>query len=235
MCARTTLLLLLPLLFAFTALAQTIRGEVLDKDDKRPIADMSISNIHTGLVITTDDHGAFIIAASGGQLLEFKKNGYKTVRVRIPLGLVPPFFRILVSRGIPEIMNDNVARSIRYDYTQDSIRYHDIYAFELDYPRLSGMDIIAHPFSALDPRNREIWRFQDEYNAFEKEKYVDRTFNESVITRFTGLTGDSLHYYMRHFRPTYEQLRNMNDYTFFNFIKTTVHKYRNLSTPRGAQ
>jgi len=217
------------------AAGQTIKGEVRDMDDRHEVTDVRIENIYTSEHIVTDEKGAFSIAAASGQLLEFTKAGYKKVRVRIPKGFVPSYFMIIISKGVTEIKDMSVASSNRYDYKSDSIRYHDLYAHELDFPKLNGFDMIASPFSALSSKNRAIWRFQDEYDAFEKEKYVDRTFNESVVSKFTGLSGDSLHYYMRRYRPTYDQLRNMNDYTFYNFIKTSVYKYRNMSTPRGAQ
>lgn len=227
---------LILLFFGFHSLSgQTIKGEVLDMSDKHAVADVSIENIYTSVKITTNADGGFFIAALGGELLEFKKNGYKTVRVRIPKGYMPNYFRIIMTKGISDLKEINVAKTTRYDYTADSIRFHEIYKHELEFPKMSTFDMIAHPFSAMSSRNREIWQFQDDYDATEKEKYVDKTFNESLVTRFTGLTGDSLHYYMKRYRPTYEQLTNMNDYTFFNYIKSSVHQYRTRNTPRGAQ
>ncbi len=229
------LLLLLFCFFHVAVKAQAIRGEVLDMDDKHPIAGVRIENIYTDLDISTDKQGAFLIAASSGQLLEFRRTGYKTVRVRVPHGYVPPYFRIIMKKGISEIQDVVKARSNRYDYHDDSVRFHELYKHELDFPKLSALDMIAHPFSALSGKNKEIWRFQEDYDYFEKEKYVDKTFSEELVTRFTGLKGDSLHYFMRRYRPTYEQLKSMNDYAFFNFIKFNAHSYRNQFTPRGAQ
>jgi len=233
--ARALFVMLFVCLTRFTAVAQAIRGEVLDMQDKHPVEGVRIENIYTALDISTDGQGAFLIAATGGQLLEFKKPGYKTVRVRVPQGYIPPYFRIIMKRGISELQDISITHSNRYDYHDDSIRFHELYKHELDFPKLSSIDMIAHPFSALSGKNKEIWRFQDDYDYFEKEKYVDKTFSEEVVTRFTGLKGDSLHYFMRRYRPTYEQLRTMNDYAFFNFIKFSAHSYRNQYTPRGAQ
>src|ERR1700733_13602017 len=217
--ARVILFVLIVSFCSFPVIAQTIRGEVLDMDDKKPVTGVSIENIHTSLNISTSEQGAFLIAAASGQLLEFKKSGYKTVRVRVPKGYVPPYFRIIMTKGISEIPDMGTAQKNRYDYASDSIRYHELYKHELDFPKLSSFDMIAHPFSALSAKNREVWRFQEEFDEFEKEKYVDKTFNESVVTKFTGLKGDSLHYYLKRYRPTYDQLKIMNDYTFYNFIK----------------
>ena len=185
--ARASLLLMILCVLGIPAIAQTIRGDVLDMDTKKPVSGVSIQNIYTLLDITTDDQGGFIIAANSGQLLEFKKTGYKTARVRVPQGYIPPYFRILVKKGISDIKPDMyVAHNNRYDYTE-----------------------------------------------FEKEKYVDKTFNEEVITKFTGLKGDSLHYFIRRYRPSYEQLKSMNDYALYNFIKASVQRYRMPNTPRN--
>ncbi len=229
-------LFLLFLLFnSITCFGQAIHGEVADMENKRPITGVTIENIHTSLDVTTFDDGTFLIAASGGQLLEFKKPGYKTVRVRIPQGYIPSYFKIIMKRGVSEVKDMYAENDGRYDYTSDSIRFHELYKHELDFPRLSTIDMIAHPFSALSAKNREIWAFQEDFDNFEKEKYVDRTFSEAVITRFTGLTGDSLRYFMRRYRPTYQQLKSMNDYTFFSYIRTNAQRYRNTQTPRSAQ
>ena len=233
--ARAFLLFFIVVFGCYPLSGQTIKGEVRDMEDKHALADVSIENIYTSERISTDEKGTFSIAATSGQLLEFRRAGYKVVRVRVPKGFIPSYFMILISKGLSEVKDMIAEHSTRYDYTNDSIRYHDIYAHELDFPKLSGFDMIASPFSALSAKNRRIWQFQEDYDAFEQEKYVDRTFNESVITKFTGLTGDSLHYYMRRYRPSYDQLKHMNDYTFFNFIKTSVTQYRHMNTPRGAQ
>jgi hypothetical protein len=233
--ARAFIALLFLLVTCVPSIAQTIRGDVLDMDNKQPIDNVDIQNIYTALDVSSDKQGSFLIAASSGQLLEFKKDGYKTTRVRIPQGYVPSYFRIIMKKGITPITDALANRNNRYDYKSDSIRFHDIYKTEIDFPKLSGIDMVASPFSGLSKQNREIWKFQDDYEAFEKEKYVDKTFTEALVTKFTGLTGDSLRYFMRRYRPTYEQLKSMNDYSFYNFIKTGVYHYRSRSEPRNSR
>src|SRR5579864_4150837 len=102
------------------AMAQAIHGEVVDMDDKRPVAGVSIENIYTSLDVSTDDSGKFLIAASGGQLLEFNRPGYKTTRVRIPNGYIPSYFKIIMKKGITQIKDFYAEHSDRYDYKSDS-------------------------------------------------------------------------------------------------------------------
>jgi hypothetical protein len=204
-------------------------------EDKKGVSGVDIENVHTSIKVSTNEKGAFLIAATNGQLLEFQRQGYKTVRVRIPQGDIPPYFRIIMKKGVTDMPGGNLVKSDRYDYKADSIRFHELYKHELDFPKMSAIDMIASPFSALSSKNRAIWAFQEDYAEFEKEKYIDRTFNENVIMKYTGLKGDSLHYYMRRYRPSYEQLRSMTDYAFYNYIRESVKHYRNVNTPRNSQ
>lgn len=231
---RTSLLLCFMLLLPIVGLAQNVTGETLDMEGKQPIGDVQIENIHTANSVATAADGSFTIAAKSGQLLEFRRPGYKIARVRIPDGNIPPFFRIILSKSLVAVEPEN-AIADRYDYKNDSIKFYELYKHVLEFPRMSAVEKIQSPFSAMSKHNREIWQFQDDFKEFEKEKYVDRTFNEQVITKFTGLKGDSLTQYMRRFRPSYEQLRAMNDYTFFQYIRGSVQRYRNMGRIRNPQ
>jgi len=213
--------LILPLLFSTQLLhAQTIKGAVTDKENKRPIAEVNIENIYTSTTIHTDEQGLFTIGATNGQLLLFRKDGYKPVHVRVPLGTIPPYFKItmehLYSPQIYEV----------HDWKYDSTKEYEEYKHELDFPKMNTWDMIQHPFWAMDQRNREIWAFQDQYKMTEEEKYVDYLFNKQTITKLTGLQGDSLAAYMKRYRPSYEQARSMSEYNFYGYIRKTVLQYR---------
>ncbi len=217
--------ILLLLFCSFFSHGETIRGEVIDLTERTILTFVNIQNIHVGISTSTDDSGRFSIAATAGQLIEFRKLGYKTVRFRVPPGKLPEYFKITMQQGPIELPETEVAGGIR-NYKKDSIRYHELYKNALEFPELTGLDVIRHPFSALSKRNRQIWAFQKEYNYFEQEKYVDYTFNENLVTNLTGLSGDSAAVYLKKYRPPYEMLRSMNEYTFYTFIKQTVELFR---------
>ncbi len=224
---RFTLLLFLFFSWRIVALAQSITGDVIDIADRLPITDVSIQNIHTGYTVTTDEEGKFEILATKGQLLEFRKLGFKTVRIRLPEGTIPPYFKIVMQTGPIELPEFELEDGVP-DYAKDSLEYYELYKNFLEFPELTGLDVIRHPFSAMSKRNRQIWAFQKEYTRFEQEKYVDYMFNERLVGNITGLTGDSLQYYMRRYRPSYEQLRMMNDYNFYLYIRESAEVYRNI-------
>ena len=207
--------------------AQPVTGVVIDKNTGGPLENVNIDNVHTSFGMISDREGKFFITASKGQLLEFRKMGYKTVRVRIPDGNVPSYFKIIMQEGMIELPQYELQAG-RHDWKSDSMRYHELYKHELDLPRMSALDMIQHPFSALSKKNQEIWAFQNDYNATERQKYIDHVFNPKTVSQLTGLTGDSLNYYMRRYRPDYEMVRNMNEYTLYNYIKNAADRYRGV-------
>ena len=189
------------------------------------MADVFIQNVRTGQSMLTDSTGKFTVSGNGDDLIEFKKMGYETKRFRIPKGNVPSYFKIIMNEGAIELPEYYMNGHYK-DYVKDSLKYHELYKTALEYEKVSGLDVIRHPFSAMSKLNRKRAAFQKEFEYFQKEKFVDLTFNEDIIKQLTQLDGDSLQYYMRRFRPTYEQLHAMNEYAFYNYIKNSAIFYR---------
>jgi hypothetical protein len=217
-------------LLPFYSFAVTINGEIIDLHTTAPVANVHIVNIHSSLSTESDDRGKFSIVVERGQLLEFRKVGYKIVRIRIPEGNIPPYFRVMMQEGPIELPEFNVNTKAN-DWVTDSTRYYQLYKNALEFPKLEGIDAIQHPFSALSKRNRQIWAFQKEYSYWQQQKYVDYKFNERTIGTLTGLQGDSLQNYMRRYRPPYDQVRAMSDYEFYLYIKQAADLYRRKYVP----
>ncbi len=154
-----------------------IHGDVSDRFSYDMMSDVTIVNIFSHQNTSTDSRGQFIIEVNNGELLELRKPGYNVLRVRIPQGFIPSYFKLMMV----QLMAEEPEGTPYYfrDYRKDSIRYHDLYKTYLEFPQLTGLDIIRHPFSAMSKRNRQIWAFQKEYNLFEKEKFIDYTFTEN--------------------------------------------------------
>lgn len=206
------------------AFGQTIVGVVNDAGGGRALGDVIVYNIHQDAGITTDGSGRFSVNAAPGQLIEFRKVGYKTARLR--MSTVPaPFYNIIMEPGVQELEEIEVHGRFR-DYKHDSLRFREYFKKQLDYNVVTGWRAFQSPFSAMSKTNRQMISFQQEYAWFEQQKYVDYTFNEKIIANLTGLRGDSAVQYMRRFRPSYEMLRAMPEYDYFSYVKRTVEMWR---------
>ena len=218
-------IVLLLLLGTASARAITIRGEVLESVNRTVISNVNIQNIHVSTGTVSDIDGKFSIEAEKGQLIEFRKIGYKTVRLRIPEGIVPEYFRITMEMSTFELPEFELTKK-NQNYKRDSVEYRELYKSSLEFQKLSAVESIRHPFSALSKRNRQIWAFQEEYNRFEQQKYVDYTFSETLVKNLTGLQGDSAQTYLRLYRPSYDMLRSISEYEFYRYVKQTVANFR---------
>ncbi len=215
---------LLALFSSVHVFAQAIHGQVVDMQGGATLQDVSIHNVHTDKSAASDKGGNFAIDAAEGQLVEFRKAGYRTQRIRLPKGNLP-VFKVYLEKGTdgPIMQSEyGAAPTAR----EDSLKYAALYKKELEFPRLKGYQAIQHPFSALSKKNQQIWAFQQEFDFYQQQKYIDYTFNAPLVTSLTGLTGDSLQTYMQMFRPTYQQLRTLGEYNFYSYIKHTVTLYR---------
>ena len=219
------LLFLLPTTINVQAQEFAIKGLAVEAIGGKPIANMSIENIYNRTGTITDSAGSWALPVKRGELLEFRKLGYKTTRVRIPPGDVPPYFRILVEKGAFEL--DEVTIKDRFrSYQADSARYAETFKAPLNVGRMSGAQTFNDPFTALSKSRRQAWAFQEEYEKWEKIRYVDYTFSDRTVELITGLKGDSLQGYRRQFRPPYEALRSWKEYELFRYIKTTAAIFR---------
>lgn len=202
-----------------------ITGDVSDMQSKAAMVDVFIENIRTGSSMMTSADGKFSIAAEADDLIEFRKTGYKVTRVRIPKGNIPSYFKILMQTAPIELPEYELQGWYK-DFVKDSLKYRELYKTALEYEKVTGLDVIRHPFSAMSKLNRQRAAFQKEYEQFQREKFIDYTFSEKIVNALTGLHGDSLQYYMRRFRPTYQQLHGMNEYSFYTYIKNSAIFYR---------
>ena len=205
--------------------AQTISGIVVDGDGAAPMSGITLENIYTHAIVITDSTGKFLIAAKTGELVEFHKLGYKVGHLRVPAPPMPPYYSIVMEPAAVEMEEVYVTDRYR-NFKKDSLRNFETFRSELIFPKLEGLDVIRHPFSALSKRNQALWKFQREYAYFEQEKYVDYAFNDKLVANITGLKGDSAKAYMRQYRPSYLMLHSMKDYEFYLYIKETATAWR---------
>jgi len=208
-------------------MAQNIKGTVAERIEHKAINGVQLLNIHNGAQIFTDSNGSFSIKAAQGELIELHCPGYQTTRFRVPKGNVPPFFKIYLDEVV-KLNKDKYASSGFSQYQIDSIENAELYRTTLGFPKMSAFEKIESPFSALSKSNRLKWAFQESYAYFEQEKFIDFTFNENLVKQLTGLEGEELQRYMKFYRPSYDALRKMNQYEYFNYIKVTGERYRKL-------
>lgn len=202
-----------------------IKGEVQDFANNTGLDNVNVRNIYTMQGMTTAKNGEFQVTAKKGELIEFSKLGYQTLRIRIANEREPSYYK-LVMKKVPIQLREVDIRGKPLDFKKDSIRYREVYDIVLRKENQEDVDMRSMPLAMLSKKNREEWAFQKMYAAWEQEKYIDMTFNARLVQKITYLEGESLEEFMRLFRPSMEFLRTASEYEYLNYIKCCYQIYQ---------
>ena len=219
------LVILLMSISTYKLFAVKIIGKVVNLNTDKPLAHVDISNVHSGVTFKTSIDGTFEMEVKAGDLVEFRLEQFQVARVKIKSDNVAKFYLIQM-----QTMPSDIENQLMKDYFMgakiDSIKRAELYEKALNHYKLKGLDIIQHPFDAMSKRNRMIWRFQKNYEIWEKDKFIDYVFNDRLIVQLTGLEAENIEAYKKKYRPSYETIKSLNEYGFYSYIKETVKQYK---------
>ena len=223
----TYLISILLTLLSLTAESQTlIRGELTDFANGKALDNVNVRNIYTLQGMTTPTDGSFQVTVKKGELVEFSKLGYQTLRVRINSEKEPLYYKLVLKKTPIELREVDI-RGKPLDFKKDSIRYREVYDIVLRKENKDDIDMRSMPLAMLSKKNRQEWAFQEMYAKWEAEKYIDMTFNARLVQRITYLEGDQLDEFMRLFRPSVDFLRSVTEYEYLDYIRRCYIIYQN--------
>lgn len=202
-----------------------IKGELRDFGNNKPVENANVRNVFTLKGMTTKDDGAFQIEVKKGELIEISKLGYQTLRIRIQSEKEPLFYKLELKKAPIELREVDI-KGRTLDFTKDSIRYREVYDIVMRKEHREDVDMRSMPLAMLSKKNRQEWAFQQMYEEWEREKYIDFTFNDRLVNKITYLEGDELKEFMKAFRPSYEFLRSASQYEYLEYIKRCFYLYQ---------
>lgn len=219
--------------------AQMISGRVLIDSNSRPV----IATITTALHQTASNaRGEFRIATSGAtDTIMVYAIGYKTYLY--PLSKWKQGDIIIRLKPL-SIMLNGVAIKADRDHKRDSIRNRKEFerVFHYKPPKLSDM-LTSSPAQANVPFAfvnidvtlllRILTKKSDPTNKLQKvlirdeeADYINTKFSRSLVTRVTGLKGDSLRQFMDKYYPEIAWVRKTSDYDIIRYIKARAIAFR---------
>lgn len=244
---KLTFTSLLFLLCPGTLLAQHgLTGTVVDDSSMVLLPGASLINISTGKTVISDSRGAFSISCREGDTLRFSMVGYLPQQLVISKELFTlPTLRIRMKQGVITLRQQLVRGSNHY---KDSLRLREEYAAHFRKRQGWKMNLMLPPDSTQELRdqfhtvrqglninqfykmlsfhnNRRRERFRKELLGKEAEAYIKYAYDPDMVGQITGLTGDSLDYFMAHYRPTVSVWQASNTYEKLSYIKQLFQQY----------
>lgn len=229
--------LILILVFA-KAKAQVITGKVLADTSDKPVAATIITR--SGHQTSSDANGNFSIQVSGvGDTIKVLAIGYQTYS--FPIKDIKHDYLIARLKTAPVALKE-VHITAERNHQKDSIELRKEYSKVFNYQPPKIKDAFVGPppnvpfafvsinliglFNALNKKNDPEYKLKKVLLRDEEANYVATRFNRGLITRVTGLKGDSLNVFMDRYYPTTNWVKKASDYDIMVYVKTKVADFR---------
>jgi len=203
-----------------------MQGVVTDVTTGKPMAAVSVVNVYTQQATLTDEHGLYVIPANQGNFISFSYLGYKTQLKAKPLSVIIATVNISMEQS--DIMLDEFRiRPGLTPYQIDSAERAAIYKVPLQRthpsPFTSPVGALAELFSKTAKRT---YAFQKNFAEGEIEKFIDTRYTPALVTKMTGLTGDSIGHFMYAYPMAYDFARTATDLEIKMWVRSNFGEWQ---------
>ena len=191
------LLVFIALFTTVSVLAQTMQGHVTDMATGKPLFLVSVLNEHSKLATSTDANGFYSILAQPGDNIRFSSVGYKTFRKIKPASVLIATVDVTMDIAENELKEFTLKASRLSRYQLDSIERAETYKLPLQRTPPSAFNSPVSAIAELfSKRAKQTYKFQENFRNGEIEKFIDTRYSPAMVTKLTGLTGDTVGYFM---------------------------------------
>jgi hypothetical protein len=204
---------------------EAVRGIVFKKGMLEKIAGANITNLKTNVTTSSNLYGEFNAKVSVGDTLLIVKEGYTPFKQAIS-NFSTLYISLLPSIALNEVqvkgqtkkqelsgfMNDYRSKGIYYDGKPSILNY------------------ITNPITALyeafgkgPSQARNFAKFaKTEQEATD----VDKKYTPEIVSRTTGMQGDSVRMFMLSYRPSHDDIAKWGDYEIILYIKKSYASFK---------
>jgi hypothetical protein len=233
-----------------------VSGTVINSEDGTPVEGAAVASNYLKTGVLTDYRGRYTLKLAEEDTLIFSFLGYKEQRIAIHSGwntyytinisleILPiPLKNFVYTEQKNSRMDSmqnrqefqgifNYTRPTVVSYNLPAVNYdisNSTYVFGYQGPQFSG----GLGFSLNGFYSRFLSRDNDRYLHYrkvlerkEKEAYVRNYFSASTVHAITGLDGEDLKFFMKHYEPRFKTLLGKTDYDIDLLIKESYLKYK---------
>lgn len=225
---RYIFLILLGCCFTLCAVAQqlfTISGTVYKKNYTDRIAQVQITNSNKQINAVSDNFGVFHIKAATGDTLLFRKSDFTTQYFVISGG-----YDINVYMQPVYMLNEATVREQTKKQELNDVlsqyRKQGVYADG----KPKALSFLASPITGMyelfGKTPGRARRFK-EYSKNELEHLeISKKYNRSVVKKLTNLPDDEIDDFMNAFSPSYEIVKDWNEYDVITYINSSFKYFK---------
>ncbi len=232
-------LLLLHILAAGEASAQiTVSGTVYDSTKVYGVPGVIVSAT-SGARAITDSLGAYHINVVKNDSISFDYRGKSTVKFSV--AGIDDYSAFDISLWVRIASKYKVLKGVTVyanTYELDSIENRMEYQKVFDYKKpglrsnydpadgTAGIDLDALISSFNRAKNKENLAFHKRLIEQEQDDYVKYRFNARLVSRITGLSGDTLKKFIQLYMPSYDFVANSSLVQFYQYILNASYAFK---------
>ncbi len=209
-----------------------VQGLVIEKSGISRIGNVSVLNKKTGARVFSNELGLFQIAASAGDTLLLSKHGYSDI-VKPLLSMTDLVLQMQKVIELQEVKVTGQSKKEELDEFREQFQKKG--SFYAGKPPL--LAYVFQPLTAMyelfGKTPNQARRFNLFYLRELEQTEIDRRFNTSFVGRLTGLTDANLKNFMVTYRPDYEVLSKMDEYSLINYVNRSLETFNKSGRPKG--
>lgn len=207
----------------------TIEGIVFDAQTKQRISQVYVYNTANDDGKYVNTRGEFALEASPGDILIAAVKGYHPDTLTVADKKVVLFNMTRSTIWLDEV--SVVARRSPEERLQSNKReYSTAYSKGSAGPLFStaptgaGLSIDAL-YNLISKDGKNARKLQEIIERDYRESVIDYRFTPDLVSRVTGLQGDTLADFMQQYRPSYFFILSANDYSLVFYIRSSLARY----------
>lgn len=215
------LLFIIPLVMACKASAQqefTVNGVLYKASTSERISQAVITDLKSNVIMMSDELGGFNIKAAKGDTLLVNKSGF-TPQKTVITGTGDLLIYLTPVKQLAEVTIKEKSEKQEMADVVNTYRSKGLY-FDGKPPAWSFINSPLTGLHELFSKDAANERHFIQYTKDESEgAAVDRRYTAKLVKQVTGLSDTDVTKFMQQYRPSYEDIKQWNDYDLIDHIK----------------
>ena len=220
--------------FAFAQEVLNIRGIVFKKSSSERISQALVTNLKTQILMMSDELGGFSIKASVGDTILITRSNYTPQKIVISGNSD----LIIYMQPVIELNQVTIREKSQKQELNDVMKEYKSEGIYNDGKSLPFWQFVNSPLTGLYNlfgKSPAQARHFAEFAKGEREaNVVDKRYTKELVKSITKLQDDELDKFMVAYRPSYEDMKEWNDYQLIQYIKKEFAYYeKNKNRPEA--
>lgn len=220
--------------FNYAQQVLTLRGIVFKKSSQDRVAQVLITDLKSQTLMMSDELGGFNIKASPGDTLLISKIGYTPQRILV----INNNDMVVYLQPVVELNQVTIKEQSKKQELSAVMKEYRSQGIFNDGKSLPVWQFINSPITAFynlfGKTPADARRFAVYAKGEQEASAVDKRYTKELVKSVTKLPDDQVDKFMVTFRPSFEDMKEWNDYKLIQYIQKSYSYYqKNKDKPTG--